>query len=239
MGGPDWWPPQCSLGFEQVPAPLKKKGMRCATGSIYRRVVAWSFESVAAMACNACGQDPLCEGWATHDNKTAILFTGKVRPSLSSCIGGRKHHDRWPSGGSWGGAGEVGGYWYSTPMSAECGPGEAIGTNGCSWRVVSSVYKNASCIDSLVDRTVEVHGKACFETCGVPLNRTSDCYLLCYRNALLGDASFNITTMRDEQIVKPWTQGFIENDPHAGGCPPVQPALCLGPQCPRGQEIVI
>lgn len=225
--GPKWWPKQCSLGFEV------KSPSHCISGEAYKHLQFWSTESVLAGACNACAMDDQCEGWATHDNRTAILFKGPVIPSNASCIGGAKYHSDW--GGSWGSAGDVGGRWYSTPISAECKNGAPLGTDGCSWRVVNEVYKNARCVDRLLDGAVELYGKVCFDTCEQPLNRTvvSDCYLFCYRNTLIGDASYNLTAMPRDLIIKSWTKGFEEDDPEAGGCSPVQPAACEGPQCGR------
>jgi len=69
-------------------------------------------------------------------------------------------------------------------------------------------------------------GKACFDTCPLPLNLISDCYLDCYKNTLLGDAAYNITAMTQKELVAPWEAGF------AGACAPVTPGLCHGPQCP-------
>ena len=63
-------------------------------------------------------------------------------------------------------------------------------------------------------------------TCKQPLNRTSTAYLDCYKNALLGDAAFNLSAMRHEDIYGPWERGF-----GPGGCPVVQPAKCEGAQC--------
>lgn len=223
--GPSSWPPQCSLSFD---AP---KIQNCIRGKGYKEIKGWSFASTASLACDACSKDDKCEGWATLDNETAHLFAG--RPWLhykDGCIAGLKHHNPY-HGNSWGNAGNVGGFWYSTPITAECKPGQAVGTNGCTWRVVSAVYKNASCIDKLVDSAVENHGKVCFDMCAQPLNHTSTCYLYCYRDTLLGHPGLNISKMQDSQIVDPWKHGFDETDPSKGGCPVVQPAHCEGTQC--------
>ena len=85
---------------------------------------------------------------------------------------------------------------YSTPISAECKNGAPLGADGCAWRVLTATYRNASCVDGRVDSAVEAYNTACFGHCAQPLNRTSDCYLNCYKNALLGDASLNLTAMR-------------------------------------------
>ena len=149
-----------------------------------------------------------------------------MRPSRGeACIGGVKYVSSW-GGSSWGQAGDLGGSWYSTPLTAECAAGQPLGEGGCSWRVVEATYRNASCVDGLVDRAVERRGAVCFGACKQPLNRTGDCYLDCYKNTLLGDAVYNLSAMGREEIVAPWEGGFAP-----GGCPTVQPAACEGPQC--------
>ena len=108
----------------------------------------------------------------------------------------------------------------------ECAKGAALGTAGCTWRVLSASYHNASCIDRRVDAAIEAHGARCFRRCDPPLDRTADCYLDCYRNTLLGDASQNLTAMARNAIVTPWEEGFV-----SGVCPLVVPKPCAGPQC--------
>ena len=172
-------------------------------------------------------QDTRCNGWRTDDNRTATLLSGRVQPARGeACIGGVKYVSSWGGGSSWGQAGDLGGSWYSTPLTAECAAGQPLGKEGCSWRVVEETYRNASCVDGLVDRAVERRGAACLGACKQPLNRTGDCYLDCYKNTLLGDAVYNLSAMGREEIVAPWEGGFAP-----GGCPVVQPAACKGPQC--------
>lgn len=48
----------------------------------------------------------------------------------------------------------------------------------------------------------------------------------CYKNALLGDAAYNLSAMGREDLLAPWVGGFAP-----GGCPIVRPAACEGPQC--------
>ena len=98
---------------------------------------------------------------------------------------------------------------------------------GSTWRVVEATYRNASCVDKRVDAAVEAYGTPCFATCPHPLNRTSTCYLDCYKNTLLGDAEYNITAMPPHRIVDPWVAGFGV----AEGCPEITPAPCRGEQC--------
>jgi len=221
--GPNWWPPQCYLAFEE------SRAGPCLEGEVMKLVQGFDFESTAARACDACSKSSSCEAWVMQNNTAAELLSGVPVGKPGTCVGGLKHHMRYRS---WGGAGQVGGLWYSTPSSAECPVGTPVGTNGCSWRVLSSRYKNASCIDRLVDRAVETQGASCFKTCVQPLNRTSDCYLDCYKNTLLGDAAYNITAMKDEDVYGPWVAGFAQDEE----CPLVTPAHCKGPQCmPRSE----
>lgn len=224
--GPRGWPAQCSFQFLE-PTKIDRKG-NCVDGRGYKKVQGWSFASTLSLACEACSKDDRCQGWATLDNQTATLFEGKPWSfPKAGCVGGFK----FPQGSPWGDAGLIGGYWYSTPSAGECKPGESVGTNGCSWRVLSAVYKNASCMNQLVDSAVEKHGKACFDRCHQPLNTTSTCYLDCYRDSLLGHPGLNISKMPKEQLIGPWEHGFVENDPRKGGCPAAQPHHCEGSQC--------
>lgn len=132
--------------------------------------------------------------------------------------------------GSWGSAGDVGGSWLSTPIGGHCAAGQRLGSEGCAWRVARASYHNASCVDGLVDAAVEAYGRVCFDECAAPLDRVGDCYLRCYRNTLLGDASRNLTAMPKAAIVGPWEAGFGSGGAE-GRCPEVVPRPCHGEQC--------
>jgi len=224
--GPAAWPPQCNLAY--YAGDRHHPGVNeCLDGAVLANVSGWDFMATSAAACDACTADARCTGWRTADNLTAELLTGPLAPTKAkACIAGNKYHSRHGGGVSWGTAGSLGGFWFSTPISAECAAGAPLGTDGCAWRVVASTYRNASCVDGRVDAAVEVYGKACFESCAQPLNHTSSCYLRCYKNTLLGDPALNLTAMPHEKIVAPWKGGF-----DVGGCPEVTPAPCEGPQC--------
>ena len=55
---------------------------------------------------------------------------------------------------------------------------------------------------------------------------------VCYLNTLTGDPAYNLTKMAPASFVTEWQAGFTEDDPAKGGCPPVKPLQCEGPQCP-------
>lgn len=112
-----------------------------------------------------------------------------------------------------------------TNDGGECKDGAPVGTDGCTWRMIEAKsYKNATCVDSYADAAVEQYGKVCFDTCPQPLKRNTDCYLDCYRNVLLGDASLNISKPPVKLFVDPWVRALHEDDPAKGGCPPSQPS---------------
>ena len=224
--------PQCASSFNPwdsgcgAPSPL-------FGGKVYLNLTGWSFESVSAMACKRCHADDHCSGWVSHDNITAQLFSGATKSvSAAGCVGGKRFHNPWEKfGGSWFGIANLGdghssNIWYSTPDEGECKNGAPLGTDGCTWRLIEEKkYANATCVDEKADAAVELHGKTCFDQCPHPLNRNTDCYLDCYRNTLMGDASQNITRVPPDAMITPWVAAFASDDPAAGGCPPVTPTV--------------
>eukprot|EP00928_Gymnodinium_smaydae_P026091 TRINITY_DN2058_c0_g1_i1.p1 TRINITY_DN2058_c0_g1~~TRINITY_DN2058_c0_g1_i1.p1 ORF type:complete len:469 (-),score=29.05 TRINITY_DN2058_c0_g1_i1:279-1637(-) len=224
-GVPTAWGPQCQSGYKKPPSGF------CVQGEVYKVVHGWSFESTLALACDLCRKDSFCSGWSTRDNTTAELFRGSVTSTRGDCISAAAGMDPWYKQQSWYGVGDLGGLWYSTPLEGQCAPGQKIGTHGCTWREVASSYKNASCVNGKVDASVESFGVRCFNQCPQPLNRTSDCYLDCYRDVLMGNAGTNVSKIPSLEIIRPWVLAFEENDPARGGCPEVMPAPCSGAQC--------
>lgn len=233
---PDVYPPQCAGGY--LPMDEARGCLDGGAGqAAYKTVTSWSFAGVASKACQVCYADAQCTGWRSLDNRTAELFQTPLRnvstpAGAASCVGARRYHSRWGSGSSWYGLAALGGctthgcenVWYSTTAEGQCAPGAPLGTDGCSWRLVQEVkYANATCVDDKADAAVEAHGQKCFDTCPRPLNKNTDCYLDCYRNTLMGDASQNLTAVDPAAMVAPWKHAFAEDDPAKGGCPPVKP----------------
>lgn len=225
-GVPGSWVPQCQNGYRKLP------DSRCPVGGVYRTLRGWSFESTITLGCEWCRADALCTGWFTPDNVTVHLLRGNFSTAPGHCTGAAAGTSDWDKQKSWFGVGKLGGVWYSTPVDGQCAPGQPLGTAGCTWREVTTSYRNASCVDGKVDASVESWGRACFDAkCPVPLNRTSECYLDCYRDVLMGNAVTNMTKIPDELIIRPWVQAFDVVDPQRGGCPEVAPAPCEGAQC--------
>lgn len=79
----------------------------------------------------------------------------------------------------------VGGNWFSTPAAGQCPAGAAVGTNGCTWRIVDTIRViNASCANARIFAAVQQHaldsGASCFGGCadGHAINPVdpSDCW---------------------------------------------------------------
>jgi hypothetical protein len=145
----------------------------------------------------------------------------------------------------------VGGTWYSTPIAGECKQPsqpqeharvaaaaeeeeweeEAGSGDGCTWRLVRTLkYVHTTCMLSHIDAAVEAWAPQCFRKCSPPGERGA-CFVACYKAALLGDATQNISRLPASQVVPAWERAFERDDEASGGCPPVKPLSCAGPQC--------
>mmetsp|Transcript_36075 Transcript_36075/g.103813 ORF Transcript_36075/g.103813 Transcript_36075/m.103813 type:complete len:460 (-) Transcript_36075:108-1487(-) len=222
---PASWGAQCEAGYRALP-----RGW-CLHGRAYEEVKGWSLESALSLACDACRVNPNCTGWTTWDDRTVKLFQGRMWPFPGRCRSAGAELGPWNKQKSWFGVGKLGGHWFTTPVGGECPKGKPLGHAGCTWREVASVYKNATCVDGRVDRSVEAWGAACFRRCPSPLNRTSDCYMDCYRDVIMGNAATNITRIPSDRILRPWIRAFSEEHPRRGGCPVITPRACDGDQC--------
>lgn len=120
------------------------------------------------------------------------------------------------------------GLWYSTPKEGNCAAHGA-----CAWRLVSTLKTiNASCANDRLHEAIE--GKAasmshpsCFQRCSQPLNRTSDCYILCLVQTVIGRDPFNLTSvqtpMTSDELASPLDKAITFEDPSRGGCPALPP----------------
>ena len=100
----------------------------------------------------------------------------------------------------------TGGEWYSHPTAGRCTGGHTVGDgSGCTWEGKVAKVIEAKCMYKLVDANIEAMGKACFDSCPQPSNRTSSCYLSCFSNVTL--------TAPRAALLEPWAQAF------EGGCP--------------------
>jgi hypothetical protein len=145
---------------------------------------------------------------ATKPCNCSRVHTTVGRQNLSTAYG--------PSHGGGGkyGPSYKGGLWYSNPAAGQCKEGEAVGDNGCTWRVVGiQKAMNATCMYNNIDAYVEVSDATCFGACPQPKNVTSECYLKCYSDAT--------NRMTEAEITVPWDKAFASDDVTKGGCPSI------------------
>ena len=125
----------------------------------------------------------------------------------------------------------LGGHWYSTVESGLCGGKTAT---ACTWRVAEVVKKvSRTCHNQGVFAAVQVHGRACFDTCPQPRNSSSECWIRCYYNTMLGpnsgtgfgepNSSYLAGHMPIATLEDAWLAAFRSDDPEQGGCPNLIP----------------
>jgi hypothetical protein len=115
----------------------------------------------------------------------------------------------------------VDGVWYSTLSTGLCTPTSAY----CTWRVAEVVKRvSQQCLNGHIFDAVEAYNRSCFSGCGPTRNTTSDCWISCFYDGVLGTEVLtggSITGIPLEQLDHAWLQSFRSDDPHAGGCPPI------------------
>lgn len=120
----------------------------------------------------------------------------------------------------------LGGLWYSTAKEGDC----SNPSSSCAWKVLlKEKTVNATCANNNVHAAVEDQGKACFSQCSQPTNTTSDCWILCFVETVLGRDPLNMsrivgTPMTASQLTGPWLKAFESEDPAQGGCANLPPA---------------
>jgi hypothetical protein len=80
------------------------------------------------------------------------------------------------------------------------------------------------CLNGHIFDAVEAYNRSCFSGCGPTRNTTSDCWISCFYDGVLGTEVLtggSITGIPLEQLDHAWLQSFRSDDPHAGGCPPI------------------
>jgi len=121
---------------------------------------------------------------------------------------------------------KTGGLWYSTLREGQCQTGDS--STGCSWRSLTTKSVREPCLKGQLMAAVEAFQPNCFEACG-PRNTTSNCWISCFFDAILGPAARHsvsepLTGIPLPALERAWENAFL---PEAlGGCPSVKtPAL--------------
>eukprot|EP01060_Flectonema_neradi_P038857 TRINITY_DN8298_c0_g1_i1.p1 TRINITY_DN8298_c0_g1~~TRINITY_DN8298_c0_g1_i1.p1 ORF type:complete len:265 (+),score=60.24 TRINITY_DN8298_c0_g1_i1:137-931(+) len=115
---------------------------------------------------------------------------------------------------------KTGGMWYSTTREGYCGNPNAT---RCTWKVAEFIkVVNKTCSDNHIHSMVESHNQTCFDACGPTRNVTSDCYITCFYNTVLGpDAGVpggQITGLPLSDLITGWDFPF--NSDSCPGLPP-------------------
>lgn len=175
-----------------------------------------------AKPCNATGMLEVTTRYCGQQDPV----TGLCVRCADSCDG---IWDHWKSE-----IAALGGIWYSTTREGNCANPSA----GCAWRVVENVKTiNASCANEKVHALVQDRGRQCFDQCDQPRNTTSDCWILCFFQTVLGRDPLHLAKltgavpMTRPEIEEAWIAAFESDDPTNGGCPRVgvaQPPI-IGP----------
>jgi hypothetical protein len=53
------------------------------------------------------------------------------------------------------------------------------------------------------------------------VNYLQDCWLRCFFNSFIGNASLGLMPMSREPLLQAWSQSFASDDAREGGCAPV------------------
>jgi len=112
-----------------------------------------------------------------------------------------------------------GGSWFSLEKAGE----------GKFWRNPKIVKViDADCQGKWVDQVVESKGQGCFSSCPAAngrLDTSSECYVKCYYDTILGTGSHNSTKPSDSLdlsiLSEAWTAGFSSEELSKGGCPSI------------------
>ena len=108
--------------------------------------------------------------------------------------------------------------WYSHP-----GPGNCDSHPGpnCTWRIAETVkVVNASCVHQHLIDFVIAKDPSCFQQCTPdPTDVTTDCFLKCFFNVAVANATLGTLGMNASELIRPWTAAFESEDPALMGCP--------------------
>ena len=214
--GPSTWvpvPPRVQQVYEFW------KPSRCVKGTPLRQVSGWSFESVTAIACDACSGSVQ---WLAHrrqqDGDTAHRAHRRVVRRLHRWEEAlqpprRRGHELGLGGRP------------RRLLVLDADPsahGAPLGTDGCAWRVVEETYRNASCVDGLVDATVEAYGTASSRRAR---NRRGDRLLELLQEYVARRRRLQPDGDAAKQIVEKWSAGFGD------GAAPSSSPRSAGRQC--------
>lgn len=122
------------------------------------------------------------------------------------------------------------GTWYSTLDRGQCKPGQTVGVD-CWWRIVEKVRNvNASCVNDRVVAAVQAERPTCWEQCPQPSNISTECWIHCLFETIVGNKTSKVPQMNPDKIVGAFEHAFDEKS----GCPEVPP--CPKPCKPTDED---
>lgn len=113
---------------------------------------------------------------------------------------------------------KTGGMWYSTLAEGQCKP--PASNQNCGWQVLSATTVKETCVKDMLITRVEAASPSCFHGCGLR-NISSDCWIGCFFDAILGPNARNsstapLTGIPGASLERAWKDAFL---PEAdGGC---------------------
>ena len=192
------------------------------------------FEGFASCVPDETGRHYRCDPMATSVGwwNLSAITPGAVYGNCSSPTDGCRRDnltrvDMWRFN-TWQ---KLGGNWYSTSSSGRCAAGQPVGHEGCTWRVLKLRKQvGKSCSDRGVFSAVTEHGKACFDACAQPLNRSSLCFTKCFYETIVGPRAgdgigpeYVRGGMDVGELERAWLAPFLSSDP-SNGCPDLRVA---------------
>jgi len=179
----------------------------------------WKAEFADVCEMSECGCDAVYS-----------LSVGREHPSTSRAF---KPRPKPPAGDlkqyvGWA-AGQLGrmlnGTWYSTRKAGQCKVGQQIGKD-CWWRETEQPrVVNATCVNDNMVRAVQSRQPSCFKDCPRPNDQTSDCWVQCLFETMVGNATKSppLPPTPKAVIVRAFEQSFESDSPAKGGCADVLP----------------
>lgn len=184
-------------------------------------VLSVDYSSIGRYAlCNADSKDPTGGTWECYPSEPQFGI-GNVSQMFGHCRHSWfSHHSCSTDWVKWRAemANKLPEMWFSSQKAGHCDVGSS-----CYWNLETKAVKNATCVNSKVEAAVESKGASCFNSCGAVRNVTSDCYIKCFFNTILGGSNSSGSSMTVAEIMDPFNQALSLEDVSKGGCPSLPP----------------
>lgn len=156
--------------------------------------------------------------WQTRNRSIPGGFEPRPKPPAGLDL---EQYVAWAAGQL---GGIMNGTWYSTRKAGQCKAGQEIGQD-CWWREIEHRTVNATCVNDNMVRAVQLRQPSCFKECPRPNDQTSDCWVQCLFETIVGNATKSppLPPTPKAVIVRAFEQSFESDSPAKGGCADVLP----------------